>query len=150
MSIGPGRSRIACTRARRDASTSLRSWSLTSTYATAEATTTTTATATAEASVSRARKLMPRNRPHPPASRSRTLRLPQRVPDTADRLDQPRLAACLGLAAQVADVDVERIRGRPEVVAPDPLEDQGAGEHLPRVAEEELEQVELRPRELDG
>ena len=35
-----------------------------------------------------------------------------------------------------------------EVVAPDPLVDLRAGEHLPRVAQEELEQVELGAREL--
>ena len=49
--------------------------------------------------------------------------LAQRVADAAHGLDQPRLAARLGLAPQVADVDVERVRRVPEVVAPDPLED---------------------------
>ena len=51
--------------------------------------------------------------------------LTQRVPDSAHRLDQPRLAALLGLAAQVADVDLERVRARSEVVAPDRLEELG-------------------------
>ena len=36
-----------------------------------------------------------------------------------------------------------------EVVAPDPLEDDRARQHLPRVAHEELEQRELGPRQLD-
>ena len=76
-------------------------------------------------------------------------RLAERVADAAYRLDQPRLAVRLGLPAQVADVDVERVRGRPEVVAPDTLEDQRALEHLPRVAQEQLEQVELGAGQLD-
>src|SRR6266700_3929842 len=45
-------------------------------------------------------------------------------------LDQAWLAAGLGLASQVADVDVERVRREPEVVAPDPLEDQRPRQHL--------------------
>ena len=49
-------------------------------------------------------------------------------------------AARLGLAAQVADVDVERVRAEAEVVAPDALEDDRAGQHLARVAQEQLEQ----------
>ena len=43
-------------------------------------------------------------------------------------------AAVFGLAPQIADVDVERVRRRAEVVAPDPLEDDRARQHLPRVA----------------
>ena len=53
-------------------------------------------------------------------------RLAERVADAADGLDEPRLAVRLGLAAQVADVDLERVRGRAEVEAPDALEDQRA------------------------
>jgi hypothetical protein len=64
-------------------------------------------------------------------------------------VDQPRLAAELGLAPEVADVDVERVRGEPEVVAPDPIEDQRTGKDLPGVEQEQLEQRELRARELD-
>ena len=55
----------------------------------------------------------------------------------------------LGLAAEVPDVDVERVRGRAEVVAPHALEDDRSREHLARVAQEELEQRELGSRELD-
>ena len=40
--------------------------------------------------------------------------LAQRVADAAHRVDQARLAARLGLAAQVADVDVERVRAEPK------------------------------------
>ena len=71
------------------------------------------------------------------ASRRRRLTdLAQHVADAAHRLDQARLAAGLGLAPQVADVDLERVGRGAEVVAPDPLEDQLAGQHLARVAQE--------------
>ena len=56
----------------------------------------------------------------PPAGRSRR----------RARCGSARLAAGLGLAAQVADVDVERVRGRAEVVAPHALEDDRPREHL--------------------
>ena len=58
---------------------------------------------------------------------------------------QPGLAPALGLAAQVADVDGQRIGPRVEVVAPDPVEDDLAGEDLAGVAQQELEEVELDP-----
>src|SRR4051794_24465474 len=109
----------------------------TATYTDADATAIATATAAAARIVSRARKLT--------GGRS----LPQRVPDAAHGLDQPRLAAGLGLAPQVADVDLERVRRRPEVEAPHAFEDQRPRQHLPRVEQEELEQQELRPGELD-
>jgi hypothetical protein len=64
-------------------------------------------------------------------------------------VDQPRLPAGLGLSPQVADVDVERVRREAEVVAPDPLEDQGAGQHLARVAQEQLQQRELGAGQVD-
>ena len=38
-------------------------------------------------------------------------------------MDQPRFSAGFGLPAEIADVDVERVRGEPEVVAPDALEE---------------------------
>ena len=71
------------------------------------------------------------------------------VADAAHRVDQPRLAAGLGLAPQVADVDVERVRGEAEVVAPDALEDDRPRQHLARVEQEQLEQRELGARQLD-
>jgi hypothetical protein len=64
-------------------------------------------------------------------------------------VQQPRLPARLRLAAQVADVDLQRVRRRAEVVAPDAIEDLLAGEHLPRVLQEQLEQEELGAGELD-
>src|SRR6185312_3402697 len=55
----------------------------------------------------------------------------------------------LGLAPQVADVDLERVRRRAEVVAPHAVEDLAAGEDLARVVHEQLEQQELGTCELD-
>src|SRR4029453_14369473 len=55
----------------------------------------------------------------------------------------------LRLATEVPDVDVERVRREAEVVAPHAFEDDRAGEHLPRGGEEELEEGELRARQLD-
>ena len=82
-----------------------------------------------------------------PAVAVRTSR--QHVPHTAHGVDQPRLALGLGLAAQVADVDLERVGGRGEVVAPDLLEDEGPVEHPARPAQEHLQQRELGAGQLD-
>src|SRR5262245_57585330 len=71
------------------------------------------------------------------------------VPDSAHGVDQAGLARLLRLAAQVADVHVERLRGRLEVEAPDALVDLVAREHDARVVEQQLEQVELGLRELE-
>jgi hypothetical protein len=69
--------------------------------------------------------------------------------DPAHGVDQPRRAAFLRLSPQVADVHVERIGARAEVVAPDALEDDRARQHLPGIPQEQLEQRELGARELD-
>src|SRR5258708_2492148 len=61
----------------------------------------------------------------------------------------PRLAVGLELAAQIADVDIERVRLRSEVVAPDLVEDHVAAEDLALVGDEQLEELVLRARELD-
>src|SRR6187549_944026 len=82
-------------------------------------------------------------------ARKLTSAFAQRVSDAAYRVDEPRRSVLLGLATQVSDVDVERVRAGTEVVPPDALEDDGAREDLPRVPEEELEQRELGPREID-
>src|SRR5262249_19731771 len=55
----------------------------------------------------------------------------------------------LGLAAEVADVDVQRVRHHAEVEAPHAREDEGPREHASGVAQEELEQLELDRRQLD-
>src|SRR5438132_8942539 len=71
------------------------------------------------------------------------------VPDAADRVQHAGLSAGLGLAAQVADVDVQRVRARAEVEAPDAREEKLAGQHLLGVAQEELQQAELGRRQLE-
>src|SRR5689334_20468304 len=63
-------------------------------------------------------------------------------------MDQPRLAAGLGLLAQVADVNVESLRVGSEVVVPDAFEDLLSGQDPPRVLEEELEQQVLGTGQL--
>src|SRR4249920_603561 len=78
------------------------------------------------------------------------LRLAQHVAHTADGVNEARLAPRLHLSSEVADVDVERVRGPFEVEAPDLGEDHGPREHLPRMGQEELEHAELRLGELDA
>src|SRR4051795_11798258 len=85
------------------------------------------------------------------ASRHRTGRRSstQHVPRAADRVQEPRLAARLELAPQVRDEDLDGVRRRERVVAPDLLEQALAGHDDPLVAHQELEQLELALRELD-
>src|SRR5712671_253869 len=77
-------------------------------------------------------------------------RFAQHVTRAAHGVDEPLLLFAFGLAPQIADVDVERVRRMTEVVAPDSLVDEGAREHLTRIAHEELEEVRLRRRQLDA
>src|SRR6476646_3306864 len=126
---------ISAARSRSAASTGARSCSRAMTYTRTDAATIDSATAAADPTAIRARKL--------------TSGLAERVADAADRVDEPRRVALLRLAAEVADVDVERVRRRTEVVAPHALEDARPRQHLSRVAQEELEQREFGPRELD-
>ena len=72
----------------------------------------------------------------------------QNVAHAAHGVQQAWLAAGLGLAAQIAHVDAQRVRARAEVIAPHVLEDDRAGEHLLGVAQEQLEQQELGAREV--
>ena len=72
----------------------------------------------------------------------------QHVAHAAHGVQQPRLARRLGLAPQVAHVDLQRVGGRPEVIAPDAVEDLPAGEHLAWVVQEQLEQQELGAGQL--
>ena len=65
-------------------------------------------------------------------------------------MDEARFARLLGLATQVADVHVERLRRRLEVEAPDALVDLFAREHDAGVEEQELEQIELGLGELES
>ena len=89
--------------------------------ATARPTPTATSSPTAAAQAERARARPARDDVRRRA-RSRR-RLAQRVADAAHRVDQAWLAVGLGLAPQIADVDLEGVGGRREVVAPDLLED---------------------------
>src|SRR5439155_2121486 len=52
----------------------------------------------------------------------------QHVADAADRLEHPRLAPGLELPPQIPDVHLETVRGTAEVVAPDAIHDQRAGQ----------------------
>src|SRR4051812_11659894 len=128
----------------------LSSWAKSSCFATtqttADAAATVIAIASATSSVRRVRKLI-----------SFRLRraygswlFAQRVPDAANGVQQPRLAALFELPPQVADVDPERVRGRAEVVAPHALVDLRARQHLTGVAHEELEEVELGACQLQA
>src|SRR5215218_6780426 len=74
----------------------------------------------------------------------------EHVPRSADRVQQPRLAAGLELAAQVGDEDLDRVRRGERVVAPDLLEQPLARHDDALVAHQVLEQLELALRELDG
>src|SRR5438105_3144779 len=80
---------------------------------------------------------------------SDTSLLPQDVPHAPHRVQEPWLAAGLGLAPQVTHVHTEGIGGGTEVIAPHVLEDLRAGQDLAGVAEEELEEEELRFGQLD-
>src|SRR4051812_6454723 len=74
----------------------------------------------------------------------------QDVPRAADRVQQSRLAAGLELAPQVRDEDLDRVRRRERVVAPDLLEEALARDDDALVAHQVLEQLELALGELDG
>src|SRR5262245_18510456 len=65
-------------------------------------------------------------------------------------MDQARVALTLRLAPEIPDVDVERVRRMAEVVAPDTLVDERAGQHLTGVAHEQLEEVRLGRRQLEA
>src|SRR3954453_3272675 len=73
----------------------------------------------------------------------------QDVPRAADRGQQAPPAAPLELAAQVGDEDLDRVRRRERVVAPDLFEQALAGHDDALVAHEVLEQLELALGQLD-
>src|SRR5436190_20064936 len=75
--------------------------------------------------------------------------LAEHIAHAAHGVDEPGLPFLLELAAQVSDVYAERVRGRAEVVSPHPLVDHRPGEDLAGVSHEQLEQLELRPGQLD-
>src|SRR5690606_23166917 len=67
------------------------------------------------------------------------------VPHPADGLDQVRAQ----LLSEIADVDVDHVGARIEVVSPHVGQDLLAGEYLVRMAEQELGEAELPRRQLD-
>ena len=71
------------------------------------------------------------------------MRLPQRVPGAAHRLQHHAGARPVELAPQPAGVHVHDVGERVELLVPGALEDALAAEHLARVPQEELEQAEL-------
>src|SRR3954453_6676128 len=71
------------------------------------------------------------------------------VARAADRVQQARLAAGLELAAQVGDEDLDRVRLRERVVAPDLVEQPLARDDDALVAHQVLEQLELALGQLD-
>src|SRR5215211_3867354 len=76
-------------------------------------------------------------------------RRPHHVPGAALRVKHARLAARFELASQVRDEDVDGVRERHRVVAPDLLQQPLAGDHEALVAHQVLEQLELAVGELD-
>src|SRR4051794_25596466 len=73
----------------------------------------------------------------------------EHVSRAADGVQHARLAPGLELAAQVGDEDLDRVRRRERVVAPDLLEEALARHDDALVAHEVLEQLELALGELD-
>src|SRR3712207_5919816 len=103
---------------------------------------------TAIANVHRIAKVRPAD------SRARRQRIGRRsstqnVPRSADGVQQARLAAGLELAPQVGDEDLDGVRLREGVIAPDLVEQALTRDDDALVAHEVLEQLELALGELD-
>src|SRR4051794_23113211 len=77
-------------------------------------------------------------------------RRPDDVAGPPLRVEDARLAVGLELAAHVGHEDVDRVRHRHRVVAPDLLEQALAGDHEPLVAHQVLEQLELAVGQIYG
>ena len=105
------------------------------TYTTTDAITIAAATAPAASSTIRRRKLI-------------AMMTSSRIP-LPDRVHQAGPSACLGLAPQIADVHLQRVRRRPEVIAPHALEDLRAREDLIWVAHEQFQQQKLSACEFE-
>src|SRR5262249_15627286 len=74
----------------------------------------------------------------------------QAVSGAAHRVDELAIEVAVHLRAQAADVGLDHARARVEVKLPDILEQHGAGHHLPGVAHQVLEQLELLLLQLDA
>src|SRR5688572_25185242 len=122
-------------------------------YAAAEAKTREAVTAMAASSATRLARV-PRKRTCPgapwwPCGAPMGSGLLEHVADPTHRVDQARLALGLGLAPQVADVDLEGVGSGGEVVAPDLLQDERPVEHPARSPQEHLHQGELGAGHFD-
>src|SRR5215218_7653877 len=87
----------------------------------------------------------------PPARRQRIGRrlYAEDVSRAADRMEEPRLAIGFELPSQVGDEDLDRVRDRERVIAPDLVEQLLARDHEALVAHQVLEQLELALGEVD-
>src|SRR5215217_6491271 len=87
----------------------------------------------------------------PPARRQRigSRLYAEDVARAADRMEESRLATGFELPSQVGDEDLDRVRDRERVIAPDLVEQLLAGDHEALVAHEVLEQLELALGEVD-
>src|SRR3954470_9991705 len=87
----------------------------------------------------------------PPASRQRIgWRLyAEYVARAADRMEESRFPTGFELPSQIRDEDLDRVRDRERVVAPDLVEQLLARDDEPLVAHQVLEQLELALREFD-
>src|SRR3954464_6218188 len=87
----------------------------------------------------------------PPASRQRigTRLYAEYVARAADRMEEARLSTGFELPSQVGDEDLDRVRDRERVIAPDLVEQLLPRDHEPFVAHQVLEQLELALRQLD-
>src|SRR3569833_1422930 len=74
---------------------------------------------------------------------SRNLFITQHVPRIADRPQQRPLEIGIDLLPQLADVDVDHVRLRVEMIVPDILEQHRAGNDLAGVSHEVLQELDL-------
>src|SRR3954453_15687698 len=71
------------------------------------------------------------------------------VARAADRMEETRLATGFKLPSEIGDENLDRVRDRERVVAPDLVEQLLPRDHEALVAHEVLEQLELALREVD-
>src|ERR1700745_2189957 len=84
-----------------------------------------------------------------PRGKWNLLTIDKSIPDRAQRLDRRRSAVRRKLTAEGADVDLDHVSSRVEVVTPHGAQDLLLGKNLTRVAHEVGEQLELARRQRD-
>src|SRR5215471_3588492 len=84
-----------------------------------------------------------------PRGKWNLLTIDKSIPDRAQSLDRRRSAVRRKLTAQVADVDLDHVSSRVEVITPHGAQDLLLGKHLARVTHEVGEQLELAGGERD-